>query len=127
LETVEETGSFAATARAHKMSYRHAWLMIDEVNQLFAEPVVLSRRGGRKGGGASLTDWGRRVVTLFRDAEAKMRAAAQGEIDAIECDLAASWHTNFGREPHTTCAKANKRRPLLPFLANALSAAAADE
>jgi len=36
-----------------------------------------------------LTDQGRRIVALYRDAEAKMRAAAQGEIDAIERELAA--------------------------------------
>lgn len=89
LETVAETGSFKAAARAHNVSYRYAWLQIDEVNRLFAEPVVVAHRGGQKGGGVSLTDWGRRVVTLFRDAEAKMRLAGQGEIDAIERDLAA--------------------------------------
>lgn len=44
---------------------------------------------GRKGGGALLTDWGRRVVTLYRDAEAKMRQAAQSEIDELERSLGA--------------------------------------
>jgi molybdate transport system regulatory protein len=89
LESIEKTGSISAAGRAHQMSYRRAWLLVDELNQLFAAPVVAAHHGGAKGGGAALTDQGRRIVTLYRDAEAKMRAAAQGEIDAIERALAA--------------------------------------
>ena len=80
-------GSISAAGRAHKMSYRRAWLLVDELNQLFTTPLVAAHHGGAKGGGAALTDQGRRIVALYRDAEAKMRAAAQGEIDAIERDL----------------------------------------
>ena len=87
LELIEQNGSISAAGRAHKMSYRRAWLLVDELNQLFVEPVVAAHHGGAKGGGASLTDQGRRIVALYRDAETKMRAAAQGEIDAIERDL----------------------------------------
>jgi molybdate transport system regulatory protein len=87
LESIEKTGSISAAGRAHQMSYRRAWLLVDELNQLFAEPVVSAHHGGAKGGGASLTDQGRRVLALYRDAEAKMRAAAQGEIDELERNL----------------------------------------
>jgi molybdate transport system regulatory protein len=87
LEAVEKTGSISAAGRAHQMSYRRAWLLVDELNQMFLEPVVSAHHGGVKGGGASLTDQGRRVVALYRDAEAKMLAAAQGEIDELERNL----------------------------------------
>jgi molybdate transport system regulatory protein len=89
LESIERTGSISAAGRMHQMSYRRAWLLVDELNQLFAEPVVAAHHGGAKGGGAQLTDQGRRIVALYRDAEAKMRAAAQDEIESIERDLAA--------------------------------------
>ena len=89
LESIDKTGSISAAGRAHQMSYRRAWLLVDELNQLFAAPVVATHHGGAKGGGAALTDQGRRIVALYRDAEAKMRAAALGEIEAIERDLAA--------------------------------------
>jgi molybdate transport system regulatory protein len=88
LESIERTGSISAAGRAHQMSYRRAWLLIDELNQLFATPLVSAHHGGAKGGGAALTEQGRRIVVLYRDAEAKMRAAAQTEIDAIEHELA---------------------------------------
>jgi len=89
LESIETTGSISAAGRAHKMSYRRAWLLVDELNKLFAEPVVAAHHGGTKGGGASLTDQGRRVVALYREAEAKMRAAAEAEIDELESNLGA--------------------------------------
>ncbi len=70
------------------MSYRRAWLLVDELNQLFAAPLVSAHHGGPKGGGARLTDEGRRIVALYREAEAKMRSAALGEIQSIERELA---------------------------------------
>lgn len=90
LESIEKTGSISAAGRAHQMSYRRAWLLVDELNQLFATPVVAAHHGGARGGGASLTDHGRRIVALYRGAEVKMRAAARGEIEAIERELAAA-------------------------------------
>jgi len=88
LETIEKTGSISAAGRAQGMSYRRAWLLVDDLNQLFAEPLVAAHHGGVNGGGASLTAEGRRIVALYRDAEAKMRSAAEIEIDAIEGGLA---------------------------------------
>ena len=88
LEAIDKTGSISAAGRAHAMSYRRAWLLVDELNQLFTAPVVSAHHGGARGGGAALTEQGRRIVALYRDAEAKMQAAAQREIEAIERDLA---------------------------------------
>jgi molybdate transport system regulatory protein len=88
LESIDTTGSISAAGRAQGMSYRRAWLLVDNLNQLFVAPLVSAHHGGAKGGGAALTDEGRRIVTLYRDAEAKMRSAAQAEIDAIERGLA---------------------------------------
>ena len=89
LESIEATGSISAAGRAHKMSYRRAWLLVDELNKLFADPVVAAHHGGTKGGGAALTEQGRRIVALYRNAEAKMRAVAEAEIDKLERNLGA--------------------------------------
>ena len=89
LESIDKTGSISAAGRAHQMSYRRAWLLVDELNQLFATPVVAAHHGGARGGGAALTEQGRRIVALYREAEAKMRTVARREIDAIESALAA--------------------------------------
>lgn len=89
LESIGETGSISAAGRAHAMSYRKAWLLVEEVNRMFARPLVAARPGGVKGGGAELTDAGRQVVALYREAERKMRAGAKAEIARMEKALAA--------------------------------------
>jgi molybdate transport system regulatory protein len=88
LESIDRTGSISAAGRAQGMSYRRAWLLVDDLNQLFASPLVAAHHGGLNGGGAALTDEGRRIVALYRAAEAKMRLTAGTEIDSIERGLA---------------------------------------
>jgi molybdate transport system regulatory protein len=88
LESIAEAGSISAAGRKHAMSYRRAWLLVEELNRLFGEPLVKARPGGAGGGGAALTPAGRRVVALYREAERKMRAAAAKEIAGIERSLA---------------------------------------
>jgi molybdate transport system regulatory protein len=88
LEAIQATGSISAAGRAHQMSYRRAWLLVEELNKLFGEPVVSAHPGGARGGGAKLTPMGVEVISLYRAAENKMRAAAAAEIDNIERALA---------------------------------------
>jgi molybdate transport system regulatory protein len=88
LEAIAKTGSISAAGRAHKMSYRRAWLLVEELNHLFGQALVTARPGGVKGGGAALTDAGERVVALYRDAEAKMKDSAAQEIAHLESALA---------------------------------------
>jgi molybdate transport system regulatory protein len=69
LESIEATGSISAAGRAMKMSYRRAWLLLDELNHTFHEPVATTALGGRSGGGAKLTPFGKRVVRGYRKME----------------------------------------------------------
>jgi molybdate transport system regulatory protein len=69
LELIAETGSISAAARQMEMSYRRAWLLIDEVNGIFGSPVVETATGGSGGGGARITRLGEAVVAAFRDIE----------------------------------------------------------
>jgi molybdate transport system regulatory protein len=84
LELIAETGSIAAAGRAMKMSYRRAWLLIDELNGMFDTPLVASRLGGAAGGGASLTSRGNDVVRRYRAIEARATTAARIHLDALE-------------------------------------------
>jgi len=83
LEAIRSTGSISAGARALGMSYRQAWLLVEEVNHALREPAVRAQMGGRSGGGASLTPVGEKVVDLYRAIEMQARAAASGEFRAI--------------------------------------------
>jgi molybdate transport system regulatory protein len=81
LELIDETGSISAAGRGLKMSYRRAWLLTDELNQMFRQPVVKAKIGGGGGGGAVLTATGAEVIRLYRKME--RRAAGATEIDAL--------------------------------------------
>ena len=95
LEAIARTGSISAAGRAHKMSYRRAWLLVEELNGLFGQALVTARPGGANGGGAKLTAAGERVVALYREAEAKMKLSAAAEIADLERALArAEAHTS---------------------------------
>jgi molybdate transport system regulatory protein len=88
LEAIARRGSIAAAGREFGMAYRRAWLLTDELNAMFAEPLIATRGGGRNGGGAALTELGETVVKLYRSAERKFRKTASREIESIENVLA---------------------------------------
>ena len=83
LEAVRDYGSISAAGRSMGMSYRRAWLLIDELNHIFEEPVIDAKHGGSGGGGAELTVFGHRVVERYRAIEAKAHAAAAADLDAL--------------------------------------------
>lgn len=84
LELIGDTGSISAAARALEMSYRRAWLLIDDLNQLFRDPVVSASAGGRKGGGAELTPFGRTLIGEYRAIEAEVHAAVSARLDRLQ-------------------------------------------
>jgi molybdate transport system regulatory protein len=83
LELIDERGSISAAGRAMQMSYRRAWLLVDDLNATFNLPVVQSSPGGAGGGGARLTKFGRTLIARFRAIEAKAAAATGAELAAL--------------------------------------------
>ena len=83
LEAIRTTGSISAAARSIGMSYRRAWLLVEEINRTLREPAVTAETGGSGGGGAVVTPMGERVVGLYRTIESQARTAAGGEFRAI--------------------------------------------
>ena len=88
LEAIAEYGSISAAARQLGMSYRRAWLLIDETNRAFSSPVVDTATGGSHGGGARLTPLGEKVITHYRAFENSARVAAASDISALNRLLA---------------------------------------
>lgn len=84
LEAIAATGSIAAAGRSLGMSYRRAWLLVDEINRAFTQPAVAGQTGGSGGGGTALTDWGRELVTLYRGLEAGSIAANAAMLARVE-------------------------------------------
>ena len=75
LEAIDVHGSISQAARHVPLSYKAAWDAVDAMNNLADQPLVERSAGGRAGGGTLLTDYGRRVIALYRTVEAEYQAA----------------------------------------------------
>ena len=87
LEQIAAFGSISAGARQMEMSYKHAWDLVEEMNQLFGKPLVAAQTGGKRGGGAQLTQTGLSVVSRYRAIERAAAAAAEPHIAALQADI----------------------------------------
>ncbi len=72
LEAVAAHGSITAAAKALGYSYKAVWDGLNAVNNLLPGPALLTQSGGRGGGGATLTEGGRRLIAAFRRLETKL-------------------------------------------------------
>lgn len=87
LEHIATFGSISAGARQMGMSYKHAWDLIEELNQIFGKPVVSAQTGGKQGGGAQLTPAGLALVSRYRAVERAALSAAQQQLDALQREV----------------------------------------
>jgi len=83
LERIHDSGSIRQAALQMKMSYKQAWDMIHHINENFGEPLVVSHRGGKGGGNATLTEKGLEAVTRYRALQQKFF----GFLNSSESDL----------------------------------------
>jgi molybdate transport system regulatory protein len=70
LEQIHRSGSIIQAGRDLGISYRRAWLLIDDLNNCFRHPVIEAEIGGIAGGGTTLTQFGRKLVGWYRAIEA---------------------------------------------------------
>ena len=66
LERIAEHGSITKAARSMEMSYRHAWDLVDSMNRQTKTPFVELATGGKGGGGAQVTEAGKKAIKVFR-------------------------------------------------------------
>ena len=80
LDAIAETGSISSAGRALGMSYRRAWMLIDDLNSSFRRKVVSTTLGGKEGGGAKLTPFGQDLVKRYRAIEASATKATRSHV-----------------------------------------------
>ena len=83
LEAIAQTGSITAAGRQLDMSYRRAWLLVDEMNRALRSPAVVTAAGGARGGGTALTAVGEQLIAHYRGIENTARIAAAADISAL--------------------------------------------
>ena len=90
LEHIAAFGSISAAARKMDMSYKRAWDLVEEMNRIFGKPVVAAQTGGRRGGGAQLTQAGLALVSRFRAMQRAAEAATEQHVAALQAEIAAA-------------------------------------
>ena len=102
LEHIDSSGSLSQAARELGMSYRRAWLLLDDLNHTFTEPVATTSAGGTGGGGAFLTPFGKKLVFAYRDTEREAGEAARKQLMWVNASQSASRATSAAsRRPLT--------------------------
>lgn len=76
LQRVGKTGSIAKAAKSMDMSYKKAWEMISDLNDKGQKPYVISRKGGKKGGGAELTATAKKMLIAYDKLSKQLDALA---------------------------------------------------
>ena len=65
LKAIDANGSLSKAAKSMNMSYKKAWNLVDSINKSAKEPVVSKTTGGKGGGGAVLTNHGKKLIEVF--------------------------------------------------------------
>lgn len=76
LERVESLGSLRSAASAMGMAYSKAWTIIRHAEEVLGFALIESKKGGKNGGGAVVTELGARFLGKYRDFDAQLRYTA---------------------------------------------------
>lgn len=95
IEAIRASRSILGASRRTGVSYRKCWLMVDALNRTFEAPVFATFPG-RRGSGAELTDFGERLVALYRSMERRSRGASAQAL----AELNASLNPAYRRRPN---------------------------
>jgi molybdate transport system substrate-binding protein len=88
LESIDRCRSISAAAREIGISFRHAWVIVQEINQAAGEPLVTTCVGGNRGGGATLTPRGKLTLRLCRTLQGDFQQAATSILPHLLSGLA---------------------------------------
>nr|WP_288931999.1 winged helix-turn-helix domain-containing protein [uncultured Allomuricauda sp.] len=83
LMMIDKNGSLSKAAKEMGMSYRKAWSMVEDMNQRGQQPYVELHKGGAQGGGAELTETGKKVLSTFIQMNEKITATIQQHTDEM--------------------------------------------
>jgi molybdate transport system regulatory protein len=83
LESIRDSGSLSQGARNIGMSYRRAWLLVENLNQSFRDPVTVASTGGKDGGGMLVTEFGDALIKSYRELERDIATMAARRLHAV--------------------------------------------
>jgi molybdate transport system regulatory protein len=110
LQKIDRYGSISAASRAMGINFRQAWTLIDQLNHAFKEPVVVASHGGQRGGGAVVTEFGKRIVEHYTAIIADARIKASPHLSFIDSCLQPSPPAEAVKTRSTAAKRSRKAR-----------------
>ena len=83
LQKIQEYGSISKAAAAMEMSYKKAWDLVASMNQQARQPLVMSQAGGKKGGGALVTEAGQHAIRQYLALQERFKAFLEQESQSL--------------------------------------------
>lgn len=78
LKKVMEVGTLKESSTQLGMSYRYAWGLIRKAEEKLGEPLLSAHKGGKSGGGgAELTERGKKFLFEFQNLREQMRQVSE--------------------------------------------------
>lgn len=84
IEKIKELGSLRKAAAEMKMSYRQAWLHIEELNRFSDKPLVILKRGGKDGGIAQVTEFADKVILAYKNLQAAFADFLEEQTNSLD-------------------------------------------
>ncbi|WP_395664743.1 winged helix-turn-helix domain-containing protein [Methylocella sp.] len=86
IEAIRSQRSIIGASRALGLSYRKCWLVADMLNRCFESPVIMTYPG-RRSGGAEISQFGDRLVALYRSIGRHAATSAKKSLDELTGSL----------------------------------------
>ena len=83
MELIIEHGSISQAAKAMNMSYKRAWELINSMNTQSVKPFVITQVGGKRGGGAVVTEEGIKAISEYKALQQRFKDFLSQETEAF--------------------------------------------
>ena len=77
LENVRQYGSLRSAATSMNMAYSKAWRLVHECEEKLGFKLLTLSTGGKNGGGAEVTEEGKKLLTRYREMEKALNETAE--------------------------------------------------
>ena len=81
---IEETGSINQAAKKMSMSYKKAWWIVNNLNTTSSEPMVITATGGPNGGGSTISQEAKDLITYYRELRGRFKEFLEQETNRIK-------------------------------------------
>lgn len=79
LKMVDQTRSISAAAKGLNMSYKKAWNLLNDMEELSEQPLLVKHIGGKSGGSTVLTAYGKTIIKEFEHLNMKCETFLNNE------------------------------------------------